>query len=454
MNHTDAIVSRLGWISAVMGLTLMVSAAAGRADALSDVPWRGRWQTWQKTDAGKIKPLGLYQDLACTNPATAAGDVVMAFRDELGGKGLVLAQTNRDMAPTLQFADGRPVLRFDGTNDHLLAAMELPLASLDIWVRYRIYRAPGRNQHSPSVFSGTAAGGYDFLTNGFRLLTSDKLRSTGQNTMQVFHLSTGDSKERLFAEGLEIHDGQSRKGTSTQFCLGSGMTPKPNCFVAMDLEAVLVGLAVPPETYTAIDTSLGARLETPRLVCAGDSLTDGSHGGGNCSIPATLEYPSQLQLLRPKRFVINSGNWGARIGSLLPVDQYFTDGGQLVVFAGSNDVTGGSPAEAIVRELSAYCRTRREKGWKVYVCTLLPRSFVGGTNPPKDFEERRQAVNTQVRETYKEFADGLVDFGADKRVGQAGAQSNATYYAPDLVHLTPEGAKVLAELVNRALPKR
>jgi lysophospholipase L1-like esterase len=155
----------------------------------------------------------------------------------------------------------------------------------------------------------------------------------------------------------------------------------------MDLEAVLVGLAVPPETYTAIDTSLGARLETPRLVCAGDSLTDGSHGGGNCSIPATLEYPSQLQLLRPKRFVINSGNWGARIGSLLPVDQYFTDGGQLVVFAGSNDVTGGSPAEAIVRELSAYCRTRREKGWKVYVCTLLPRSFVGGTNPPKDFEE-------------------------------------------------------------------
>lgn len=431
------------------GIVLLLLGCVAKAAPVDEVALLAQWRTWQKTEQGEYKPSGLYQDLACKKPATAAGDVVMAVKDERNPSGLVLRQEDPQKCATLQFEGGRPVLRFDGVDDNYLVDMKLPLDGLDVWIRYKL-KGIVKNTYAAMV-SGSDKVHPDYVENGFRIFTMGYKRSTGQNVMQVDHLHAEGNAETLFVEGVPISTGKFNTGTAEQLCVGSGLAPVAKNFVPMDLEAVYVGSHVPPDQYAGVDRALGAKPDAPRLVCVGDSITDGSHGSQG--IWPTEEYPSQLQLLRPDRFVINSGKWGAIIGTVWPVDPLFSPNAQLVVFIGSNDVSGGSPADKIFKNLANYCQAQQKKGWKVYVCTLLPRSFPNGKDAPTDFYERRNAVNTNIRARYKEFADGLIDLAADSRIGDDGDEKDLTYFLPDQVHPTAKGAEVLAELVNKGLPK-
>jgi len=429
--------------------------AAPVADALVGVPLVARWQTYKSQFGnGELKtnlvPTGLYKDIACTQPALSAGDSVAAVRDEISAGKLTFTQSDVAKCATLQFVAKRPVLRFDGIDDCYLLSTDLPLANLDLWARYKINTPP--TTEYVTVVSGSTNGEPDYASaGGFYLPVQDLQRSTAQNIMQVVHLNGTNGSGAVFVEGVPIHAGKFSSGITSQLCLGARLAPSPASYLAMDLEALIIGQAVPPEKYALVDKYLGAHLDAPRLVCVGDSITDGT--AGSEGLHATEEYPSQLQLLRPQRFVINSGQWGATISSVLPVSQQFSPDAQLIVFIGTNDLARDKTAEATFAELSAYCRARRDEGWKVYVATILPRRFGGDSRVSADFETKRQALNTAIRDQHAAFADGLIDFAADERIGDIGDEKNTEYFSPDQVHLSAKGARVLAEIAHAALPK-
>ncbi|RYD33658.1 MAG: hypothetical protein EOP87_10615 [Verrucomicrobiaceae bacterium] len=87
------------------------------ADPLAGMAFSLRLQTHR----GDGIPLGLYQDVSCTAPAMAEGDLIAAWRDELSGSGLVAVQEVSSKRPTLRFVSGKPVLEFDGSDDFLIA---------------------------------------------------------------------------------------------------------------------------------------------------------------------------------------------------------------------------------------------------------------------------------------------------------------------------------------------
>ncbi|MCE9603526.1 MAG: SGNH/GDSL hydrolase family protein [Planctomycetia bacterium] len=440
--------------SSIGCMLLPFMAAAG--EKISNEGLLARWETHametrQSAPGVPLQPLGLYRDEACMEPATAEGEFVAAFRDERTGHGLTFKQADLAKRATLRFVEGRPVLRFDGIDDHYLIETKVPLVTLDYWVRYRILKAaPAANT---AILSGLSPPGLNFTgPDGFRLQTQDYERSTAQNIMQVVHVSARAKRFKMSVDGLPIAEGDCFAGTSTKLCIGAQLVPYPAGFTAMDLEAVILGSDVAAERRTQIDRHLGTRLDVPRIVCVGDSITDGTHGG--FGLVATEEYPSQLQLLLPQTFIVNSGQWGASVGSLPKVDQLYSTGAKLVVFVGTNDLAGNRTAEATFDDLAAYCKARRKLGWEVYVGTALPRCSGPPTRVPPDFEAKRQALNQKIRDNYSSFATGLVDFAADPRIGEPGDEKDTTYYNKDEVHTTAAGAKVLAELVFQVLSRK
>jgi lysophospholipase L1-like esterase len=120
----------------------------------------------------------------------------------------------------------------------------------------------------------------------------------------------------------------------------------------------------------------------------------------------------------------------------------------LVVWEGTNDLISGTPppydAGLAYRHLAAYCAARQRAGFRVVICTVLPRgrsvAFYAG----------RDALNAQLRAHWRSFADAFADVGANKTVGAAGAETDARYYR-DTVHLTPAGYAIVARVVAAAV---
>lgn len=95
-------------------LGIIASALSGEQDPLAGLSFALRLQTHN----GDNVPLGLYQDEAGTIPAVTEFDLVAALKDELGGSGLVLTQSDPDKRMVLRFNGGVPWLEPDGVDDY------------------------------------------------------------------------------------------------------------------------------------------------------------------------------------------------------------------------------------------------------------------------------------------------------------------------------------------------
>ena len=189
-----------------------------------------------------------------------------------------------------------------------------------------------------------------------------------------------------------------------------------------------------------------------RIVFDGDSLTAGSN--------AHNPYPSQLMAAWPRRIPwVNLGIGGQPLSHMLNnapqnVDPLYRDGeGQevVVIWGGTNDIALWNHAgDEVYSDLREYAEGRHQRGYRVVVLTMLPRS---DSYAPPDFEARRQAVNEKIRAGWEGFADLLVDVAADQRIGRQGAERDMVYYTSDLVHLNDTGHGVVANLVRTGLRK-
>jgi len=116
-----------------------------------------------------------------------------------------------------------------------------------------------------------------------------------------------------------------------------------------------------------------------------------------------------------------------------------------VCFAGTNDMAiGGVSAATAIARLSQYCSDRRSAGWKVVVCTILPR----GDN---DIETRRATVNADILASVGVYSDAVANVAGDSRIGDSGDEDDLTYYSADTVHPNAAGAAVIAGIVQAAI---
>lgn len=189
-----------------------------------------------------------------------------------------------------------------------------------------------------------------------------------------------------------------------------------------------------------------------RIIFDGDSLTAGSN--------AHNPYPSQLMAAWPRKIPwVNLGIGGQPLSRMLNnapqnVDPLYHDGeGQevVVIWGGTNDIAlWNHTSEEVYLDLKEYAEDRHERGFRVVVLTMLPRS---DSYAQPDFEARRQAANEKIRAGWESFADLVVDVADDQRIGRPGAEKDLVYYTSDRVHINDTGHGVVAGLVRAGLNK-
>ena len=155
---------------------------------------------------------------------------------------------------------------------------------------------------------------------------------------------------------------------------------------------------------------------------------------------------------------IGTGGWplGALIGEApTKVDPLYDPSlkqNVLIVFGGTNDLGGGhKSAETAFGDLITYCRARHAAyPWRILVVTPPVAAYPGVY--PADFDAQMVRYDSLIRRNWQYFADGIIDTGADPRLGQPGAEHNAAYFSDkDFTHLTDAGYAIVGKDAAQAV---
>lgn len=137
------------------------------SDPLTGLTFTMRLQTHN----GDNVPLGLWQDVAATIPATEEFDLVAAWTDELSASGVIATQADPDKQPVLVFVDGVPCLEFDGVDDFLshgvgaaAAASLFGVARHDGAITYRCLFGLG-SPSGPSMYARLSSSSWGAYMN-------------------------------------------------------------------------------------------------------------------------------------------------------------------------------------------------------------------------------------------------------------------------------------------------
>lgn len=185
------------------------------------------------------------------------------------------------------------------------------------------------------------------------------------------------------------------------------------------------------------------------VVLDGDSRTD----GWNCEY--RYPYIDLLTLNEPSiLYKVSFGGLSSEdliTRGPVEVDTKFSNLARMntvVVWVGVNDLSNNDrSADYTFNNLVTYCNERRNKGWKVIVCTEV--SMKGqGSNGACDLT--RNVYNDLIKTQWPAFADGVADLGGNPEIGAVGAYLNTTYFC-DGIHLTNSGTAIIAEIINQAI---
>jgi lysophospholipase L1-like esterase len=185
----------------------------------------------------------------------------------------------------------------------------------------------------------------------------------------------------------------------------------------------------------------------PLVLFVGNSLT----AGVGASAPE-MAYPAQtMRLLGAMTPWQNLGHPGESTPQMSAeastlVDPQFDAAlpPLVVMWEGTNDLFAGTSGPDAYQHIADYCAGRRAVGFRVMALTVLP--MLNGT--VADLSDRRNEANALLRANWTEFADAIVDVGADSAL-QDGADS--TVFLEDQVHLTDTGYAVVATDVAHAI---
>jgi lysophospholipase L1-like esterase len=201
------------------------------------------------------------------------------------------------------------------------------------------------------------------------------------------------------------------------------------------------------------------------IVAFGDSITDGT-----CS---TLDahdrwedlVAQRLALQTPVRFaVVNEGIGGNTLNTYTPMPNsppgtlrlerdVLSHAGvsHVVLFMGSNDMSRGASAEAIIAGMKDVTARIKARGLKVIGVTILPRSATGPGNAT--WAAEKNAVRARVNDWIRKEAgfDGVLDFDSVVRnPGNADLLAPA-YNCGDDIHPSPIGYFQMGKSVDLGL---
>jgi hypothetical protein len=217
------------------------------------------------------------------------------------------------------------------------------------------------------------------------------------------------------------------------------------------LEHTLNGLKIDPVNFAAVASNIVTPYKSSgyaRLLLIGNSL-----------FSAGAPEEKTMVYLMPKTnfiegYILNSisGRKTSEIYSAfntldLPRKDLSKQMNIAAIWEITNELRFGVNTGTAYENYRKLCKKARVNGFKVVAVTVLPRSDVG---TPSDFETSRQAINSLIRNNYKEFADEIADVASNDVIGDAGDETNATYYS-DLVHTTSAGAVITSSIIGDAV---
>ena len=219
----------------------------------------------------------------------------------------------------------------------------------------------------------------------------------------------------------------------------------------------MMALARPASAQTPTATGLAIM---GQVVCHGDSLTHGYGASSGLGTATGTTYPGVLAgALGPDWRVTSLGTGGWPLDALAgeapnKVDPLFDPQltrNVLIVFDGTNDLGGGhASAETAFGKLVGYCRARKAAHpWRILVVTPSVAAYPDVY--PADFDTQMVRYDGLIRRYWRWFADGIVDVGADPRLGKPGAERNPVYFTRDFTHLTDAGYAIVGQDAARAV---
>lgn len=155
-----------------------------------------------QTHKGDDVPFSMYQDVACTVPATEEGDPIAAWRDELSGSGLVATQSDTGKQPILHFVSGVPTVKYDGVDDLLTLSSGIsPTTTLTASFAAQMSNISG----AQSVLSLQAAAGgpWIHMREGKTNLYNDNIAALSQSLTAVTVNTSFVAAVRLRTTGLD-----------------------------------------------------------------------------------------------------------------------------------------------------------------------------------------------------------------------------------------------------------
>ncbi len=181
------------------------------------------------------------------------------------------------------------------------------------------------------------------------------------------------------------------------------------------------------------------------IALCGDSQTSGYAG----SLYNYLSFAQQYKIANPTRDIYNFAQAGTTTSQLFSPDGAYSSipTKKIVwVWSGTNDNannSGGGSAwiSTALTNLANFTAARRATGWQVIGVTMLPRGGASVSNA--NYESQRQTFNSTYRANAGGiYWDALFDIGNDATIGQAGDQTNATYFTTDQTHQVLPGVAI------------
>lgn len=188
------------------------------------------------------------------------------------------------------------------------------------------------------------------------------------------------------------------------------------------------------------------------FICDGNSLTD-THGWNSGGLKSWVEHLDEDAdtALRGVRFrnvaVAGQTTRDCINRAATHVDPLLRPKWRNIVFLWEivNDLGKGASADEALQHVVEYCMGRKAAGFEVWVATMQPAS----PEPygVASFEDKRVLVNDMLRQSWRFYADTLIDLAALPEF----ATNETGHYKADGVHLNASGEAVIAREVRAKL---
>lgn len=312
-----------------------------------------------------------------------------------------------------------------------------------LWAGGSPYIAPD----SENLFFTTSSDGKIFGQPGFRSVRTFNWGNAHRPQLAMASISPDQIRiqsalDREYAVANQNHAVVANPGHEWQIGRGADDTTAfqgtiyfvavfDRALVAADLESLrkayarTIGKNIPfPNTYLLIE---------------GDSLSEEAFG---TEYAHWLQTASNWQGKFQKRNIARGGDTSVQM--LLQFDTEVPapplERNLLFLWGGHNDPPINSAAE-IFERLSTYWKKARARGYEVAAFTILPAAY---EQQQQNLADRRTALNSLIRAAQAEY-DFLIDVDAIPILQDP---TNPICYKSDGVHLTAEGSKQVADLIN------